>query len=644
MGVNNKKNYVYDLETYPNLFCGVFNCKGKESVFEISARKNDFARMIRFYKPENIGFAIGFNNCKFDAQVMQYLVKNEKYFRVIQGSELVKKIYEFAQSVIQKSRDKEFLPFAEWNITVPQIDLYAINHYNNKARITSLKWIEFSINHEKVQDLPYKFDRPLHSSTFDEVIEYCKNDVNATRHFAEEMKDLIKLRISQDKQYPDLRLRNKPDSSVGETLFLHFMSESMGIDKKRLKEMRTPRSSLYIDELILPYINFKTPEFQSILDWYKDSRSGGLEKSLWYKGLEYVFAEGGLHASWNNKIFEADDEYDIIDIDVKSFYPNMAIVNGFRPEHLGEAFLSVYKNIYNERTKYGKGTIENHSYKIILNGAYGKFGDEHSFLYDKKVMLQICINGQLMIAMLCERLSFLDSVTVIQANTDGVTIRVKKSQRKEVEDICKRWEKLTQLELEYANYKKMVINNVNNYMAQDTKGKIKDKGAAYIVNPEHHKNKSQRIVQIALRRYFFEGIPIRDTVENHLTTKEKGMEWNEEKQKYEVEFKGIYDFCIGKKVQWNQTFVLIKGMEEKDIGQKVIRYYMTREKATMMKKYDDGRIEAVNKGYNARLFQNYEKKKDYGINYEYYINECYKITTPFDKGNPKIGKQLSLFE
>ena len=89
--------------------------------------------------------------------------------------------------------------------------------------MTSLKWIEFSINHPKVQDLPYKFDRPLKSSQFDEVIEYCKNDVNATRKFAEECRDLIKLRISQDKQYPSLRLLNKPDSSVGEQMFLHFM-------------------------------------------------------------------------------------------------------------------------------------------------------------------------------------------------------------------------------------------------------------------------------------------------------------------------------------------------------------------------------------------------------------------------------------
>lgn len=258
-------------------------------------------------------------------------------------------------------------------------------------------------------------------------------------------------------------------------------------------------------------------------------------------------------------------------------------------------------------------------------------------------MTQICINGQLLIAMLCERLSFIEDVTIIQANTDGVTIKVRREDRPRVEALCKKWEKMTGLELEYADYKKMVINNVNNYMAQTTDGKIKDKGAAYIVNPDFHKNKSQRIVQIALRRYFFEGIPIRETIENHLTTKEKGCEYDKKKDKYGVPFYGIYDFCIGRKVQWNQQFVIIKGMEETDIGQKVVRYYMTKQKSMMMKKYNDGRKEAVNKGYNTKLFQNFVEE-DYDIDYEYYINECYKITTPFDGGNPKTGKQLSLFE
>lgn len=639
------KNYIYDLETYPNLFCGVFNTEGKETVFEISARKNDYEKLLEFYTDKNIKYAIGFNNIKFDAQILHYLVSNKELFIKKQGSELVSLIFLFAQKVISSTYDGGFPPYAEWNFGVKQIDLFLINHYNNKNKMTSLKWIEFSINHPKVQDLPYKFDRPLKSTQFDEVIEYCKNDVNATRKFAEECRDLIKLRISQDKQYPSLRLLNKPDSSVGEQMFLHFMSESMGISIKELREMRTHRAPLPVKDLILPYINFKTSEFQKILDWYNSSMTGGLENSVTFAGIEFVFGEGGIHASWENKIFEADSEYDILDIDVTSFYPNLAIVNNFRPEHLGDAFSRVYKNLFLERKKYPKGSVENLSYKIILNGSYGKFGDEYSFLYDKKVMNQICINGQLLIAMLCERLSFIDSVTIIQANTDGVTIKVKKSKRNEVEDTCKRWEKLTSLELEYAEYKKMVINNVNNYMAQYTDGKIKDKGASYIVNPDHHKNKSQRIVQIALRKYFFEGIPIRETIENHLTTKEKGSEWNEKKQKYEVPYYGIYDFCIGRKVKWNQRYVILKGMEDIKINEKVIRYFITKDKATMMKMYDDGRVESVNKGYNAKLFQNYEdlKPEDYGVNYEYYINECYKITTPFDNGNPKIGKQLSLF-
>ena len=310
-----------------------------------------------------------------------------------------------------------------------------------------------------------------------------------------------------------------------------------------------------------------------------------------------------------------------------SYYPNLAIVNNFRPEHLGETFSKVYKNMYEKRKTFPKGSVENLSYKLLLNSVYGKSGDQHSFLYDPKMTLQICINGQLLLAMLAERLSFIENLTVIQANTDGITVYVPRNKITDMESICEKWQKMTNLVLEKAVYKKMVISNVNNYAAQYEDGKIKEKGMLYSVDTEFHKNKSQRIVRIALREYFFNNVPIRETVENHIKTSDKA----------------IYDYCIGKKVKWNQSFVLIKGVREEKIDQKVIRYYITKDKATMMKKYNDGRIEAVNKGYNAKLFQEYKKEK-YNINFEYYINEAYKVTTPFDKGNPKIGKQLSLFE
>lgn len=648
-----KKNYVYDLETYQNLFCGVFNSSGEEKVFEISARKNDLEDLLDFYTPDNIQYAIGFNNVKFDAQVLQYLISNQKEFLTLQGSQICKLVYNFVQKIIATMNEGGFPPYQEWKFPVKQIDLFLINHYDNKNKMTSLKWIEFSINHDKVQDLPYKFDRPLHSSTFDQVIEYCKNDVNATRKFAEECRDLIQLRISQEKQYPGLNLLNKSDSSVGEQMFLHFMAESMGVEKKELRKMRTHRTYMDTGELLLPYINFKTEAFKEVLDYYANATWGlpgnkpgttfKLKKTVKFAGIDFDFGEGGIHASWTNRIFESDDEYVIKDIDVASYYPNLAIVNNFRPEHLGAAFSKVYKNIYEQRKKFAKGTPENQSYKIVLNGSYGKFGDEYSFLYDPQVMLEICVNGQLLIAMLCERLSFIQGVEIIQANTDGVTIRIPRKRVNEMESLCTKWEKMTSLQLEYATYKKMVISNVNNYAAQYEDGSVKEKGGSYLINSEPHKNKSQRVVRIALREYFFAGVPIKETIEGYMTDKRLGLDWNEKKQKFDVEFHGIYDFCVGKKVQWNQNFVLFKGMHEESIGQKVIRYYLTRDKATMMKKYSDGRIEAVNKGYNAKLFQNFEEY-NYNIDYNYYINECYKVTTPFDGGNPKLGKQLSLFD
>lgn len=304
----------------------------------------------------------------------------------------------------------------------------------------------------------------------------------------------------------------------------------------------------------------------------------------------------------------------------------------------------MYKTIYEKRKTFAKGSIENLSYKLLLNSVYGKSGDQYSFLYDPKMTLQICVNGQLLLAMLAERLSFIQELTVVQCNTDGVTVKLKRSDVQSLENICKKWEKMTGLELESVEYKKMVISNVNNYLAQDINGKIKDKGGSYLINSEPHKNKSQRVVRIAIRRYFFEGVPVKETIENYLELSKtmKGLDWNEKKQKFEVPFHGIYDFCIGRKVQWNQNYVLYKGMSEENINQKVIRYYITKDKATMMKKYNDGRIEAVNKGYNAKLFLDYDEY-EYNINHEYYINEAYKITTPFEGGNPKVGKQLTLF-
>lgn len=626
-----KRNYVYDIETYPNFFCAVFKSGSVIHKFEISERKNDLGLFKQFYNDKYIKYGIGFNNVRFDAQILEFLIKDYDELMESTNKSINQYIFSKAQLVIEKSNNREMMPFFESKMLVKQIDVFLMLGYNGKARQTSLKWAEYSMNYHKVQDLPYKFNINLDVNTLDEVIDYCINDVSATEMFVKQNSNLVKLRIAQQEQYPKLSLLNKSDSSVGELLFLYEMSKEMDIDMKELRKMRTPRQSMPIKDLILPYIKFDNPQFKEVLDNFNKAMSGGFEQRIRVRGLEYVFGEGGIHASWDNRIFESNDEYVIIDLDVASYYPNLAIVNGFKPEHLGDAFSTVYKNIYEERKKYPKGTVENQSLKIILNGSYGKLGDEYSFLYDIKPQLQICINGQLLLLMLAEKLMTIPDLEILQMNTDGVSVKLKRTDVEQLNHWWKWWEDLTQLQLEDAVYSKMIINNVNNYIAVYEAGYTKQKGM-YEVDQETHKNRSQRIVKLALNEYFVNGKPIRETIENHM----KGSEYKD------FENQGVYDFCLGKKVKWNQQYVIRKGVEEKKITEKVVRYYITKEKSSMMKKYSDGRIEAVNKGYNAKLFQEFYEDDDYGINYEYYINECYKVTSLFEGGNEKVGFQQKL--
>lgn len=361
-------NYVYDIETYPNFFCAVFKTGKTIKTFEISDRTNDLEELVSFYNSSKIRNAIGFNNVRFDAQVLEQILIDHKDLSNFEGNRQARFIFNFAQSVIEKSNNREFLPHRENKMSVRQLDVFLMNHYNNINKATSLKWVEYSMNFDKIQDLPYRFDKDLKPEQYDEVIEYCINDVSATEEFVKRNTDLIKLRLAQQAQYPELNLLNKPDSSIGETLFLYEMSKEMDVSMNDLRKMRTHRGSLDVRDLILPYIEFENEKFKEVLEFFKNSKSGGLDKSVVVDGLKYVYGEGGIHASWENRIFESNDEYIIVDLDVKSYYPNLAIVNGFRPEHLGDSFSKVFKNIYEERLKHAKGTVENQSYKIILNG------------------------------------------------------------------------------------------------------------------------------------------------------------------------------------------------------------------------------------------------------------------------------------
>jgi hypothetical protein len=345
----------------------------------------------------------------------------------------------------------------------------------------------------------------------------------------------------------------------------------------------------------------------------------------------------------------------ILDLDVKSYYPNLAIRNKKAPQHLGKAFYEVYENLYDQRAQYAKGTPENYGIKISLNSVYGKSNDIYSYLYDPQFTMFITVNGQLLLTMLTEMILLRTDAQLLQANTDGVTVFVSRKYADEINIIRSEWEKLTSLELEDAYYKSMFIVDVNNYMAVTTKGSCKFKGS-FEIDKMWHKDHSHRIIPIAIARACLYAIPPKDTIMDHLNVNQYDDLMIDGKPCISY---GIFDFCGAVRARGGaryDTEQVINGVHTITSLPKTNRYFVSNKGVRMRKilppdtnvigtvekhkqKFpnqmsifditedvlvDKERISYIEAGHNVTMF-NSKFEEPYDINYIYYINECNKI-------------------
>jgi hypothetical protein len=353
--------------------------------------------------------------------------------------------------------------------------------------------------------------------------------------------------------------------------------------------------------------------------------------------------KGGLHTENKPKVFEADEDHLIIDWDVSSYYPAIIINNGKYPAHLGKEFLRGYTHMFEKRLelkplakndKKIKGIVG--ALKLAVNSVYGKSSDMQNWIYDRQLTMFTTITGELSLMMLIEAYETA-GIHVISANTDGVTIRIKKHLIPKMHELNTWWAELTKYELERTDYQKIVFSTVNDYLAIKTDGEVKKKGD-FLTDFELHKNKSARIVPIALEAYYVHDIPIATTIMAH---------------------DNIYDFCLRQKSSkdfhyegWNRA----RG--EKTVYNKLIRYYVsnTGEKLLKVKNPecqsnapDVSQVEAGE--WVCTVCNHLPKDTDVstaGISYQYYIDKAerivHKIATNGKKRKIVVDpNQLSLF-
>lgn len=515
---------VYDCETYPNLFSLTACSLDRDDMFtwEISPRRDDRQGLWEWlrYLQHNRVEMIGFNNVHFDYVLLHHLLKNP----VACTAEY---LYQVSQRIFNNTEPRIW----ENERLIPQIDVFLINHFDNKARRTSLKALQFAMRSESIEDLPIAPGTILTPEQMDITLRYNGHDVTETKKFALKCSEQIEFRRKLALGESSLQLSgdvmNFNDTKIGKQYLIQQLGEEVCYTRVNgtRQPRQTHRASINIGEIILPYVRFNHPELKRIYYCLQEKTitqtKGELKLTCDVGGIELSIGTGGIHGSVNRSFYNNDEHCIIKDIDVTSLYPSIGIENNLYPEHLGKEFPPLYASMKEQRISYKKGTAENAMLKLALNGAYGDSNSIYSPFYDSKYTMSITINGQLSLCMLAEMISQVPTVELIQINTDGITVRMRKEWESTFDCVCKQWEQITRLTLESAMYRRMWIRDVNSYVAEYTDGKVKLKGAYWYPAKEKdydgwwHKDYSALAVQKAVHTALIHGVNPADMIRSN---------------------------------------------------------------------------------------------------------------------------------
>jgi hypothetical protein len=654
--IRQRKFWIMDYETIVNCFIAVFRSydSDEQHIFVIGKHRNDIHLYIQFLleNQQNKDWHFGYNNLAFDAQITEHILENLEFYSARDGEEIAGRIYAYVKTIIDKSNKGEFLDYPEFRLTIPCLDIFKLNHWDSNAKRTSLKWVQFSMDWHNVEEMPHPHgERVEDLSTLDMVINYCINDVLSTKQIftlrnpkgEQIMASQINLRAELSSEY-ELSLHSASEPRISKEMFLHFLSEKLSKNKKEIRTMKTERENVIVRDIILPSVKFHTPEFNAVHNWFKSlvvdtaiesEKEEGPKYRMNFKNTPTDYGLGGLHGCTNSGIYVAGNGKKILSADVTSFYPNLAIKNGWSPAHIPkDDFCELYEWFFEERKKYPKSSPLNYLFKIILNSTYGLSKNKYSFLYDPEFTFRITINGQLLLSMLYEMIATrIPGAIPLMQNTDGLEFLVDDEHEAKFYEICKEWEVLTHLQLETVEYQKMIIGDVNNYIAVYKDGKTKCKGRFEFEELPLHKNKSLLIISKAWFAYFVNG---KDPAE------------------FLKENRNIFDYCAGAKLKGNWYFEE-RGIKNNEYVvtklQKLVRYYISEKGIKIIKCNPDGREIQLESGKTLQtLFNKFEDKEweDYNVDEKFYLDKIYEEIKKIESTSlvlPSYNQvnQLSLF-
>lgn len=492
------KNVVFDLEVLPRWWCMVYtNPNDIKDLLVITSDDKDFRAKIKSLIIGNC--FIGFNIKNYDMRILNAILLGCDTYR----------IYELSKAIIE-DREDYFSNYSFWN-KFNFSDLY------DDWKFGSLKEFESNSGMD-IMESSISFDKEnLTQADKEELIHYCKHDVIATVALLNYRKSYIDSKIALSEMF-DIPIDKALKSTNAKLCAIILQAEKMD---------RPMDYNFVIPERVRDYVCENVPA--EIREMFTILSNENKETTLF--GNNITFGIGGIHSTCGDDVLVKTTDNDLLfDIDVTSYYPHLIMVYNYMSRNVKDP--SVYERVYNLRAEikkksqielkengktplYYKLNGQQLALKLILNTTYGAMKNPYNALYDWHQASSLCYLGQLMLCGLCNKLyNSVESVHIIQTNTDGILVKCDKKDLERVKDIVSEWETITGMPMEYDFLKIFFQRDVNNYIGVKESGRIVLKGKWSNQADEDRalSNLNAPIAHKAVLNYYLKGISIKDTV------------------------------------------------------------------------------------------------------------------------------------
>ncbi|XCH79025.1 MAG: DNA polymerase elongation subunit (family B) [Candidatus Dehalobacter alkaniphilus] len=484
--------HIFDIECFRYDWLVVFK---DISTGEYTVIHNDNAAVKRFMTADRL--LCGFNSKHYDNHILKAILCGA-------DNALVKEINDYIISGRQG--------FEHWFIKENKAWFDSFDIRDDMQQGLSLKAIEghLGLNVEETS-VPFDIDRPLTEVELEEVIEYCKHDVDTAEKLVKLRKNYLKCKqmLGEMKGIPAQKALYMTNAKV--------TAAYLGARKQEWDDGRVYEYPPNLDKDIIPkeVIEF----FDTINDTsIPDEKLFKTSLTINIGNCPCKFAWGGVHGSLLCYNEQSTDSRVIQNRDVSSLYPSLIIEYNYLSRNVeSPEFFKQTKDI-RIKAKHEGDTETANTLKLPLNIVSGATEQSYNDLYDPRQARSMRITGQMFLTELAVKLiTACKTFKMLNLNTDGIMYSVDKNELPIVDRICKEWEQNSRFELETDNLKAVWIKDVNNLLSVDVKGKIKTVGGYLNHGIVDNKgawniNNNAVIVKKAIIDYFVKGIPVEKTI------------------------------------------------------------------------------------------------------------------------------------